>query len=170
MLFVLLFNTAGVFIVFKIEQAHIRKAIKHRIKAGISEDDLHHFGLSLDDYDQLDWVRPRIEFRSGNCFYDIVHSACRSDSIHLYCVNDKEESILFAELDMLMQKQMEQESNNADGPLNKVVKIFKSVYVSDGLCLLLNPDNSFDLIKFHELCTFFSSPYLEHLTPPPDTV
>jgi hypothetical protein len=160
----------GVFIVFKIEQAYVRKSIKHQIKAGIPEGELHVFKLSNSEYEQLDWVRPDIEFRKDKEMFDIVRSEKLGDSIQLYCVNDKEETVLFAQLDEMIQKKMGQESNSPNSPISKVVKILKLVYVNDTCIHIMNVHALRLVNNFAEFNYFYSSPYLEVLTPPPDTV
>lgn len=170
MLIVVIYNMTGIFIVFKIEQYHIRKDIKHQIKAGIPKDELHFFSFSQNEYEQLEWIRPDIEFRLGNNMFDIVRVENFQDSIQLYCVNDKEEAILFAQLDEMIRKKMEQESNTSDSPLSKVVKIFKSVYTSDLFCYQFTTQSSQISSDYHDLNSFYSSPFIENSTPPPDTV
>jgi hypothetical protein len=169
-LLAIVLNLTSVFIVFKIQQCRIRREIKHQIKAGIPEGELHEFNLSKKDYEQLDWVRPDIEFRKGNEMFDIVRTETTSDSIQLHCVNDKEEAVLFTQLDELIQKKMEKESSAPNSPISKVVKILKLVYVTsdfkDSLAFLAAKE----LHHFADLKYLYSSPYLEVLTPPPDTV
>lgn len=169
-LLVLTLNITGVFFVFKIQQYKVRKEIKHLIKAGIPENELHEFHLSNKDYEQLNWVRPDIEFQKGNEMFDIVRAETKGDSILLHCVNDKEEAVLFAQLDELIQKKMEKESKAPNSPINKVFKILKLVYVTsnfkDSLAFLVVKE----LHHFSDLKYLYSSPYLEVLSPPPDTV
>ena len=160
----------SVFFVFKIQQYRVRREIKHQIKAGIPRDELHEFILTIDEYEQLDWERPGKEFRKGNEMFDIVRFETIGDSIQLLCVNDKEEAVLFAHLDELIQKKMEKDSNAPNSPISKLVKILKLVYVTsdfkDSLACLAHKE----LHHFADLKYLYSSPYLEVLTPPPSTV
>ncbi|MDN4163991.1 hypothetical protein QWY31_00680 [Cytophagales bacterium LB-30] len=163
-------NMIGPFVVFKIEQTFIRKSIKLQIKAGIPEDDLHEFTLSATAYKALDWVRPDKEFRLDDEMFDIVRAETLGNTIHLYCVNDTEEALLFAQLDEITQKKMEQESNAPNSPVAKVVKLLKLVYVSfDNKEVLTglseNPKQRFSGVK-----PLYSSPFLRVPSPPPNTV
>lgn len=160
----------GIFIVFKIQQAQIRKEIKQQIKAGIPENELHSFNLSVQEYEKLEWVREDIEFGWNHEMFDIVKFDPKGDSIHLLCVNDKEETILFAELDKLMQVKTEKESNNSNRPLKKVVKILKLTFVSNDFYYQLPLNHPPALTNFDELNSLYSSPCLETALPPPITV
>lgn len=155
------------FIAFKVEQAQIRKAIKHQIKAGIPESELHYFCLSQKDYQQLDWVREDIEFRVGTNMYDIVRSENENDSISLYCVNDKEEAVLFAELDDVVKKQMEGDANSPSGKGSKTLNL---VYIVPNFHFSLVVCSFFDPANFSEINKFYAEPVIECIPHPPDLV
>lgn len=156
--------------VFKMEQFRIRREMKHQIKAGIPEDELHEFNFSIKDYEQLDWVRPDVEFRIGNEMFDIVRSMTRGDSIQLNCVNDKEEAVLFTQLDELIQKKMEQESNANNSPLSKLVKLSKVFYITCNNKTALKVFEHKTVCYFIHQSNFYFPPNIEIQTPPPDTV
>lgn len=165
-----MFSISGVLCVFKVQQYRIRREIKHQIKAGIPEEELHEFTLSKREYEQLDWQRTDIEFRKGARMFDIVHAEQVGDSIRLRCVNDEEEQKLFAQLDLLIKRKMEQESQAPDSPLSKVIKVLKLVYLNN------EADNTFPTESMYHAPysrnkeNLYISPFPEHLTPPPDTV
>lgn len=73
LLTIVIYNMAGVFVVFKYELAKVRKEVKHQIKNGIPEDELHFFSLTQHEYEQLDWTREGKEFRYNGEMFDIVH-------------------------------------------------------------------------------------------------
>ncbi|MDP1745134.1 MAG: hypothetical protein Q8L90_06135 [Bacteroidota bacterium] len=161
---------AGIFIVFKLEQAQVRKEIKHQIKSGLPENDLHSFVYSKKEYEQLDWVRKNIEFRLNNEMFDIVRSENKDDTVLLYCVNDKEETLLFAQLDEMIRKKMEQESNSSQNSSGKFVKFFK--FFNFILPQIENKWLSEEAAQntFSELIPHYLSPYIKVSSPPPDTV
>lgn len=170
LLFTIIFNLTGVFIVFKIEQAHIRKTIKHQIKEGVPEDELHIFNLSQEAYDQLDWVRPDIEFREGKEMYDIVRFENLGDSIQLHCVSDEDETILFAQLDEMTKKKLEQESQSPNNPISRIVKVLKVIYAFNKYSYTINSQELNITDNFATLNYSYSSPYLEVPTLPPNTI
>lgn len=160
----------GVYIIFKMEQSKIRTSIKHQIKSGIPENELHVFSLSVEEYQQLNWVRKDKEFSLQTNMYDIVRKQNTKDSIFLFCVNDKEEAVLFARLDEMVKKSIEHNSNSSDNPLNNVVKLFKLLYVIEDTRYFFNEIGNIVTTNFGRLKFHYVSPYLEQLTPPPDKV
>jgi len=165
-----IFNMAGIFIVFKVEQAYVRREIKHQIKSGIPENVLHSFVYSKKEYEQLDWVRKDIEFRLNNEMFDIVRSEIKDDTVLLYCVNDKEETILFAQLDEMIKNKTEQESNSSQNSSGKLIKFFKLFN-----CILPQIENKCiseeaAQNRYSELIFHYLSPFINVSSPPPDTV
>jgi hypothetical protein len=171
LLVIVLFNITGFFVIFKIEQFHIRKAIKRQIKAGVSEDELHFFSFSQKEFNELDWTKKGKEFRLENTMYDVVRLEKFKDFIHLYCVNDKEESVLFANLYERIQYKMNQESNIPNSPLNNILKIFNLVYVSKEYSYQLagySVQSASTLNDFRVV--FYTSPFIKSETPPPNSI
>lgn len=156
--------------VFRHEQAYIRRSIKHQIKAGIPEDELHFFGLSLKEYEDLEWERPNKEFRLGTRMFDVVRSEINGDSIRIFCVNDQEEALLFVHLDQILKKRMGEESNTPDSPINRVTKILKLVYLPGEYGFSMSTRILVNRTVFSEWTSFYSPPDLNLLTPPPDLV
>ncbi len=169
-LIVVAFNMAGIFIVFKTHQNAIRKEIKQQIKAGIPEHELHIFKLSKKEYCKLHWVREDIEFRLGARMFDIVRSENLSDSIYLYCINDTEEAILFAELDDLTLSKIQKESKGTNNQLFKVVKIVKLEYITTEFAFPINYFFENQKESHTHALEGYVSPNLQVLIPPPDTV
>lgn len=163
-------DLAGIFVVFKIEQFNIRKEIKRQIKRGIDDDDLHLFSLTQKEYDELNWVREDIEFRSDSSMFDIVRLEKNRDSIFLYCVNDKEEAILFAQLDDMVKKKTEQNSNSPDSPANKVVKLFKLFNYVENINDSYQGIFTISRNVFIEKNVCYLLPFIAIDNPPPDTV
>lgn len=125
---VLIFNTTGILVVFKVRQTRIRQEVKMLIKNGIAQDKLHHFIFRLPDVNNIDWVREGKEFRHGNSMFDIVRSVTTNGEIHFYCVNDVEERILFQDLENLIEQKMHDDSgNNMKGKIAKLIKSFEVI-------------------------------------------
>ncbi|HRP01616.1 MAG TPA: hypothetical protein PLE30_03105 [Candidatus Kapabacteria bacterium] len=168
MLVAFCFNLLGVFILYKYELANIRNSIKQLIKAGIPNEELHCFTLSISEYNKLDWTRDSKEFRCQNRMYDIVHKSVICDTIKLLCVNDKEEETLFAKLDDLLLNKLRNDSQKAKNPINSINKILKLI------CILKNNSdvlNKFKILKFPiklDKKSFYTCPIIEILTPPPN--
>lgn len=165
-----MFNMTGVFIVFKIEQFQIRREIKRQIKGGIPEEELHFFSISHKQYEALDWERKDIEFRLGDLMFDIVRYQVEGDEIHLYCVNDKEEKILFAKLDEMVKRKMDHDSKSPNSSANLFVKFFKIFHFVQDLPSTLETCLAASKSAFAEKNIIYLSPYLSKETAPPDAV
>lgn len=160
----------GLYFEFKIEQAHIRKAIKKQIKAGIPEEELHHFHLSLEEYKKLEWIRPDIEFHLSSYLFDVVKKENYNDSIDLLCVNDREEALLFARLDDLIDQRINNESNSKESPIRKMVKILKIDYIPQSFHYEMNRTFASLSTHFFEKEVFYFSPSIDRVNPPPSIV
>ena len=167
---VFLFNITGTFFLFKIQQYGIRKEIKRQIKEGVPEGELHQFILSKNQYANLDWVRPGLEFRFGKEMFDIVRTENMEGEIKLHCVNDFDEALLFIQLDRRVEKKIEQESKTPNSALNSIGEILKIVYLKwefkESLIHFVKRPSQ----NFVDLENNYSSIYLEIHTPPPDIV
>lgn len=170
LLLIFTFKLAGVFIVFKIQQTSIRKELKHQIKAGIPESDLHPFVFSIAEYNALEWVRKDIEFRLNHEMFDIVKTEIVGGQYLLLCVNDKEESNLFAHLENAILNRLNRESNTPDKPLNKVIKLYKLVYLKFDKSVLLSRYGNGNCIHFADTANLYASLFPETVSPPPDQV
>ena len=103
------FDFAGVIILFHVQQFRIRREIKSQIKRGLSEDQLQIISLTPQLSADMIWIKDH-EFALHGEMFDIVHSdTCADGSIEFYCINDKQEKILFAQLDDLVRKSTQNE-------------------------------------------------------------
>jgi hypothetical protein len=109
-------SLVGYFPVFKIEQLSIRARVKRSIKEGIPESELHI--IEFQHPDQIDWTRVDKEFKIGERFFDIVR-VDPTNKLKFSCVNDVEETILFAHLDENVNRQLEDNQ-----PLQRTGKVF----------------------------------------------
>ena len=93
---------------FLVERAQLRKEIKHRIKAGVPDEERVRFSFSVKAYDRLDWFEPGKEFMLHGRMYDIVERTRLHDgTILLECIDDVQETMLFASLDQAVRGGME---------------------------------------------------------------
>jgi len=98
---------AGTYFYFKQRQYEIRKSIKRQIKKGASEQDLILLKIpkKLEDEPNADFERIHSkEFRYKGEMYDIVRSKNYETETWYWCIWDKEETELFASLNILFQR------------------------------------------------------------------
>jgi hypothetical protein len=109
----ILYNMLGYMVVFQSYRFAIRKEVKRRIKNTVPENELIVIRLTAEDmrsgkngYKKLD----RNEFRLSDKLYDIVKRSATGDTTVFYCINDKQEEQLFANLDAHIKRQTDSNS------------------------------------------------------------
>jgi len=118
LIIVLLCQSAGHFIFFKIKQFEIRTEIKHRIKSGLADDDLTllkipNLLISSPNL-QFQWIH-KGEFRFEEKLFDIVNTEKRGSETWFYCIDDHDETLLFANLDILVKNEMKKNRDQRKG-------------------------------------------------------
>ncbi len=142
-----------------------KKEMKRKIKAGLKEEELHHFKLSKEEYEQLDWIHAK-EFRLKDEMFDVVRKESLSnDTILLSCINDKQESILFANLNEHIEQHFDIQKDGK--PYSKtLIKLIK-------IQALLHSYQHNSYIDFNEFYFaknkyLLASEYLPLIVPPPE--
>lgn len=163
------FNLCGYLVFFKVTQFKIRKEIKTILKKKVPEKDLHVISFSLKQVKDIDWEEKDKEFRHQGTMYDIVKRRSTNDSIFYYCINDKQETRLFAHLDKLINKQLDNDKSPNGRAAKNLFKVLSSIkYIS-------NKNFSFITTDISETCNFIYSIYcfpvvMEIPTPPPNYI
>lgn len=111
LIFVFSFTIGGPFVLFKTRQYIIKKEIKRKIKKGVPEEELTLVVVSDRNRPELEWIEPH-EFRFKGKMFDVVRVEERGDEQWYYCIRDDEETQLFAHLDDLVERQMNDEAQD----------------------------------------------------------
>lgn len=123
----LLLQSAGSLVVFKLQQFRIRHEIKQQIKAGVPEEEfvLLKIPRTLEQNPNATFQRIHSrEFRYEGKMYDIARSEAHGDTTWYYCIADVKETQLFANLDALIERDMnhnprrQEESKNLQRLIN----------------------------------------------------
>ncbi len=160
---VLLFNIAGFLLVFQSQVKGVRQSIKTRVKSGIPEKELTVISTTPATASELKWKEENKEFVFKGQMYDVVRKEAGADGkVTYFCITDKQETVLFANLDEMVKSNMDSGKN---APAKNLLKIFLSVYfVPDNKAsLVLEPVNT---ITYHYSGTPVS-PVFEIVPPPP---
>jgi len=96
---IFLFNTVGYYIAFKAVHYSVKKEIKSQIKSSLDITELTIITLNKKDLDKIEWKDDGEEMVYNDEMYDIVRSTETITSITYYCINDKKEKLLFANLE-----------------------------------------------------------------------
>lgn len=122
-LLIFMFQSVGMFLLFRIKQADIRQEIKSRIKAGVPEAELTIFRFNPENLKQLKWVEDH-EFIYQERMYDIVSTAYEGEIVIYHCLHDKQETRLFKDLNKLVANKLGKDKNSRDGNQTLVVNWF----------------------------------------------
>lgn len=96
---IFLFNMAGYFIAFKSVQYQVKKDIKAEIKKNLNADELTSIVIYRKQLNKIDWLEKGKEMYHEGKLYDIVRQIENAETITFYCINDKQEEVLFANLE-----------------------------------------------------------------------
>lgn len=100
----LLLQSQGPWLIFKVQQFALRSEIKQQIKAGIPDHDLVRIAIAnawqTENNDRIEWEHGK-EFRFDGQWYDVVKSEAKQDSTVYLCIHDAKENQLFARLDAM---------------------------------------------------------------------
>lgn len=169
LLFISIFHTlAGGFIAFELSKKQVKKAIKLKLKAGVPKNELVTFNISSAQYKKLQWVKKDKEFKLGKEMFDVVTRTEDKEKITLVCINDKQETELFKQLDWLVDLNMGNAKNlPASKKGNGLLQFASSLFCESYSNYQINRFSS----KYQYLLTNETSNYSSHLTilyPPPD--
>lgn len=168
-LIILLFNSMGVYIIFKYEQTLVRKEIKRRIKFGVPKTERLLISIPKWMEKTPNKVFKRIdngELKYKGEMYDILYSKEDKDTTHFIVIHDPKETNLFAQLNEQIKKY--NDWNAQQNPFSKSKKeikkykkdYFNSFYKTE---IYLLPNN----FSFFEKKTFYKSITLLRENPPP---
>lgn len=108
-LFILLFQSAGYIIVFKVQQNLIRHEIKQQIKSGVPESEQVLLVIShaiQQNREVFQRIHSR-EFRYYGKMYDVIKQEDKNGTTWFFCISDEQETSLFARLDEQVKKEMQ---------------------------------------------------------------
>lgn len=149
------------YFVFKYRQNTIRKEIKTKIKNGVREKELFTFTITDICFGKALWVKPGKEFELNGTLYDVVRKEYKNGLTYYKCINDKQETKLFADLDRTIEKRMNEDSD--DDYFKYLIKDFVK-YIPEVVPLHFTAskkiDSSFSFHFFHPsyFFSFFSPP------------
>lgn len=165
---IIIYNSIGSFIAFKVIELGIKQDVKKTIKQGLPIQQYTLIKLTEKDIDNkvgdFKFYNDDAEFRYYDCMFDVVSKKIINDTIYFYCLNDEKEDILFEQLDVLVKNNIE--SNLPFKKQNEVVSqlIIKGIFPENTNELSIISDNIF---KFRLLDESLKVVYFDILTPPP---
>lgn len=131
-LIVFIWQLAGFFVYFEIERYHVRKNIKRAIKHSLPQNEFKQFNFTKNEFRELTWINDH-EFKMHGRLYDVVKKYKNDSGYSISCIDDIQETRLFAQLDEATASNLNNQPEKA--PLKSFVKLFQMAY--------LEPDSVF---------------------------
>lgn len=163
-----LFNISGYFIAFKVLQYQVRKEIKSEIKQQLSRSDLTTIAIKKAKKNAILWEEENKEFYYGGALYDIVKSCETNDSIFYYCINDKQEEILFDNLEEHIDRYVTTDEFSKNLAAKKLISPNIKLYFNNSVSLAC--DYCYLETIFFTKQTTYTSAVIEINSPPPEFV
>ena len=167
LLSIFLFNVAGYYFAFKIEQIQIKEEMESEIKSGLNTADLTKITFSKTDLASIEWIEDNKEMRYNNALYDVVKSDETSTTLSFYCINDSKEQSLIADLENHINTHVianNKTEKNSKKSTDNITKLYFSTKQNLGN---VSTTFSHDYIPYHLI---FNSTFLEINAPPPEFV
>lgn len=150
------------FLFFKYQQTKIQKDIKKKIKKGVDEKDLITFEINPSLLKNITWKKPGKEFEYKWNLYDVVKREYHNGKFVFKCINDVQETELFAQLEQQTKNRLSENQANSDYYKNLVKDFLKNIYTTPQPLFLLGKK-----VCKEEKVEFFHSIQLDPISPPP---
>lgn len=118
----------GYIVLFKISQNQIRKEVKREIKMKLNESELQTIVFNKSELSTINWVETDKEFIHHNELFDIVRISETATTITYYCINDKQEEQLFANLDEHINKHLTNHKSSKKNSLKLIDNNYKILH------------------------------------------
>ena len=167
-LIVFIWQLAGFFIYFEIERYHVRKDIKRAIKYSLPQNEFKQFNFTNAEFKELTWINDH-EFKMNGRLYDVVKKNKSNLGFSVSCIDDIQETVLFAQLDEATVSNLNNQPEKA--PLKLFVKLLKLAYIerNSAFLSLQNIEVSERTIHFH-FQSLFSEFKKQKLLQPPQSL
>lgn len=122
---IFMINAIGYYPLFKIKQWQIRTEMKAAIKNSLSNEHLKCITVTSSNSNDLVWEEyDEREFTYQHNKYDVVRVEKSAGATSYYCIQDTQETKLFAELDEDVKRQLEDDKNPLRRTTKKIIKTF----------------------------------------------
>lgn len=121
LLFLLAWQIIGFVGFFEFSRYHLKKEIKLLLKEGVPKDELVFFEFDDKQMNALIWLKKNEFDLNGNLFDVVRKRELPNGKIHLECISDERETILFKKLNQSIASNLSDESQHS--PISCWIKI-----------------------------------------------
>ncbi len=148
----ILINSAGYVLLFSISQRIIKKEIKQLLKSSLPEEEVEHLKIKIGDPNYRKFEKN--EFFYFGRLYDVIRMEVSDGYMHIKCINDKKEELLFKNLDELVSNTYQNEGSRGYF-ISKILslllffeKLAKTIFLPNISLIQNNRINSEKFISF----------------------
>ena len=166
LLVILLLKMGGFYAILSYERHEIREKVERKLLNSIEKSELICIVANTENLPKIKWERAEKEFSFEGNLYDVVYAENALGVTHYYCLSDKDETILEAKIDKLLEKQSEHL------PFGRQSKAMLN-FLSEPLTIHQNPTFCFNYFFdknpsiFSNLSIFYPSDFVSKLKQPP---
>ena len=158
----------GYFIAFKVMELKIKSEVVSEIKLGIKTDVETILVIDKKELSLIEWNESGKEMKYKGSLYDVVKTEENKDATTFYCINDKQEDALFANLDEHINSHIvtakSEKNNSTHNLVNDVVKLFYQNKFQ------FNFNTIISTISFYQNKEDYISKKIKTNSPPPEFV
>ncbi|MDB5256137.1 MAG: hypothetical protein JWM14_832 [Chitinophagaceae bacterium] len=166
---VLLVNAIGYYPLFKIKQWQVHEKMKTHLRTSLPNDQLQCITIAANDEYKIHWEwewEEEQEFTYQGDRYDVVRSTTLGSTTYYYCIQDTQETQLFAQLDEEVERKMDDAKNPLQQTGKKMMKTFSSLCdKTDAHCFTREQLIAQQYFDFHH--SLYQYHFLNSISPPP---
>jgi hypothetical protein len=125
-MFLFFWQLVGFNVFFQVERFQVRKDIKKAIKHSLPDKSYKEFNFTFKEFNQLAWINDH-EFKMDGRMYDVVKKKKNDIGYSVSCIDDIQETVLFAKLDEATTSNLNNQPEKA--PIKSFVKSFECNYI-----------------------------------------
>lgn len=168
LLTIFLYNTAGYFIVFKIQESQIKSEIKNEIESGVDQNEITKLIVPNNNSSMYELADGGNEIRFNNQFFDIIKTNKTSTSTIYYCVNDKKEESLFSKLENQVDSNVISNTHQKNETSKKLIDTVIKLYFSNHFSI--TSKQTPEKITYYTSNLIYTPAIAEINSPPPEQV
>ncbi|MEI8202542.1 MAG: hypothetical protein WCH34_05990 [Bacteroidota bacterium] len=154
--FILLFNISGYYILFSLMQHNIQSDVRNQIINGLQDKDLTLFVVPQNDKSGITWEEPEKEFSYKGAMYDVVRIKTIHQTKYYYCINDVKEQQLISQFKKSHSKKETEKRLKTNFNIQYLAQVFS----------LIHNNTATDYI-FETIVLLYKSNCLDIHSPPP---
>lgn len=163
---IFLFNTMGYFIVFTKRQHDVKTKVRTAINRRSYHDELVAIVIERSELEHIEWIKEGTEMLFNNKRYDVVNVSSGRHAVTFYCIHDKAETALYADLEDHVKSNMSANKPLKSGALKKFLEKQIKLFFP-GETIFVPIDFTEKRVPIYTTAEFYHPPQITTPFPPP---